>query len=313
MGIAMVNGKPVFKTALQSFEEQQLRDRINTQIDLEKLFKHIDDIYGLAGAGVVFVDSNFTIIELRKFEPVCQINPIKIVLREPPRMLNQAEFASHLRGSQGNVRESKLVSEIAGSVLSCGAAIIGWTVVLGSGAAIPLTGGTSSAITYLAIGASTASTMQCFNSGVRIYSERYDPSINDLLDSQEWYRNTSTALDLISLAGAGAASLATLKTVKLMQLGTGKNTLEILKGLSRSDKKRLNYEINRLNLPGASGRVLKSMARKGLMKKYTRIQITDAFRLKLRDGIGASMSFTGSAFSGTLKTIAIGIYEEISD
>tara|TARA_R110002050_G_scaffold189455_13_gene324040 strand:- start:215 stop:400 length:186 start_codon:yes stop_codon:yes gene_type:complete len=54
--------------------------------------------------------------------------------------MSQKEFAGHLKGSQGNIRESKLVGEVAGTVLSCGAAFLGWVVVFGSGAAIPLTG-----------------------------------------------------------------------------------------------------------------------------------------------------------------------------
>ncbi|WP_028773741.1 hypothetical protein [Shewanella waksmanii] len=313
MTIAMANGRPTFNSSTRAFFDEQLSQRIQSQLDTKTLFDNIDAISGLTGAGVVYIDGQFNIVELRPFEPVCRIDPVKIVLREPPKAMNQAAFASHLRGSQGNIRESKLVSEVAGTILSCGAAFIGWTVILGSGAAIPLTGGTSSVVTYLAVGAASASALQCANGGIRTFNEYSKPQFNDLLDSNEWYRQATRALDLISLAGAGAASASMIKTIKMMQVGTSKSTLQILKGLSRPEKRRLNNEIARLNLPGASGRMIKSLSRKGLIKKYTGTQITHAFRLQLKDAVGASLSFSGSALTGTVKALAIGVYEEVND
>lgn len=313
MEIITVNGKPVFRSSTQSFYGNQFSQKVLANIDTKTLFKKIDAIPGLAGAGIVYIDSKYNIIELRKFEPVCQLNPIKIVLREPPQLMSQAEFASHLKGSQGNIRESKLVGELGNAAWSCGTAVLGWTVVIGSLGAIPLTGGTSSAITYLAIAGATAGFAQCFNGLIRVGAEAYSPEFKDDFDSQEWYQNTTSALDLVSLAGAGAAALGTIKAIKMMQLGTSKNTYEILKGLSRAEKKRLNREITRLNLPGASGKLIKSIARKGNIKKYTGKQITHAFRLHLMDAIGASMSVFGSVFNGTIGTMAIGIYEELAD
>lgn len=126
------------------------------------MFHDIDNIPELYGAAVVYIDSNYTITELRPFDPSCSINPIKVVLREPPKLMNQKEFSGHLKGSQGNIRESKLVGELAGTVLSCGAAFLGWVAVFGS---------------------STASTLQCINGGYRSYNERYDSEMNDFLDS----------------------------------------------------------------------------------------------------------------------------------
>jgi hypothetical protein len=70
--------------------------------------------------------------------------------------------------------------------------------------------------------------------------------------------------------------------------------------------------ITRLNLPGASGKLIKFMARKGNIKKYTGKQITHEFRLHLMDAVGASMSISGSLFNGTIGTMAIGIYEELA-
>ncbi|MBU2972026.1 hypothetical protein KO527_22060 [Pseudoalteromonas sp. C2R02] len=221
---------------IYNFKENQLKSRLTYDIDQKKLFHDIDNIPELYGAAVVYIDSNYTITELRPFDPSCRLNPIKVVLREPPKLMNQKEFAGHLKGSQGNIRESKLVGELAGTVLSCGAAFLGWVAVFGSSPAIPLTGGTSAAVTYLVIGASTASSMQCGNGLYRIYNERRNPEMNDFLDSNEWYQDITTALDIILLAGAAAAGAATLKTVKLLMANSSKSTSAILKGLSRAEK-----------------------------------------------------------------------------
>lgn len=297
---------------ITSFGEQQLKRRLAVEIDQEALFKKIDDIFHLTGAGVIYIDSNSTVVELRKFEPVCQISPIKVVLREPPRQMSQQEFASHLKGSQSDIRESKLVGEVAGSVLSCGAAVLGWVVVLGSGAAIPLTAGTSVAVSYLAVAASSASTLQCIDGLVRTGSEIFDPRLVDALDSEEWYSTTTATLDVISLAGAGAAGAATLKAFKLLQAASLKSSKVILQGLSRAEKKRLTHEIIRMNQPGISNRVLKRLINTGVYpKRYAGTQISNTVALQLKDALGATMSFSGSASSGVVKSLAIGVYEEI--
>jgi len=314
----IVNGlllkKELFMGSLgiYSFKENQLKSRLSYSINQKKLFQDIDNIPELYGAAVIYIDSHYTITELRPFDSSCRLSPIKVVLREPPQLLNQKQFALHLKGSQGNTRESKLVGELAGTVLSCGAAVLGWFVVMGSGAAIPITGGTSSAITYLAIAASTASTAQCLNGGFRSRNEVYNPTLNDALDSDEWYQNISSAVDLISLAGAAAAGAAALKTMKLLMANSSKSSLDILKGLSRAERKRLTEDIIRLNHPGVSNKILKQMVRSGQFpKSYSGIQFTQALKLQLKDAVGASMSFTGSALSGNVNSLAIGIYEEL--
>ena len=48
-------------------------------------------------------------------------------------------------------------------------------------------------------------------------------------------------------------------------------------------------------------------------KRYSGIQITHALQLQLKDAIGASLSFSGSALSGTVKGLAVGIYQELAE
>lgn len=299
---------------ITSFDEQQLKRRLAVEIDQKALFKKIDDIFHLTGAGVIYIDSNSTVVELRKFEPVCQISPIKVVLREPPRQMSQQEFASHLKGSQSDIRESKLVDEVSGSVLSCGAAVLGWLVIFGSSAAIPVSGGISLAVSYFATAATMASTLQCFSSLNRVNNEIKAPSRNDALDSQEWYSATIVALDVISLAGATAAGAATLKGLKLLKASSLQNSKVLLKKLSRTERKRLTQDIIRLNHPGVSNLTLKRLINAGgYPKRYTGTQISSAMTLQLIDAVGATMSFAGSALSGTVNSLAIGVYEEVAN
>ena len=48
-------------------------------------------------------------------------------------------------------------------------------------------------------------------------------------------------------------------------------------------------------------------------KRYSNIQITEALKLQLKDALGATLSFTGSATSGVVKSLAIGIYEGVPE
>jgi len=259
---------------------------------------------------VLYIDKNNNFIELRAFTPSSSLKPIKIVLREPPKMMHQTEFASYLKNSQGNKNESRFVGELAGATLSCGAAFLGWLVVFGSSAAIHLTGGTSAAITYLSVGAAIVGTGQWINRLYRTTNEIFYPEKNEWLNSQEWYQNTMTSLDVISIAGAAAA---TLKAAKLL-MANGQTASSVLKGFTRAQRKQLTNEIIRLNRPAAakSNNVLKRLVNNGIFpKRYAGIQITQTLKLQIKDGIGASMSFGGSALSGTMHSLAVGIYQEL--
>lgn len=300
---------------LSPVQQKRFKDRIEQSINLKKLYQGIDSIPALTGAGVRFIDSEFNIVELRPFERICLRDPVYIVLREPPTAFNADQFASYLRQNQENPRENKLVKEVAGAVLSCGAAALGWIVVFSSAAAIPVSGGASSAITYLSLGAALASTAQCANGLYRSKEEYQGNGAHlDALDSQEWYQNVSSALDIISIAGAGAAFASAIKSIKLFKASTGRSYADILKGLSRAEKRRLTLEVIRVNNPGVSNHVLKRMIRNGQYpKRYTSSGIRNTYALQVKDAVGASLSFTGSALSGTIGNIAVGIWEEIDE
>lgn len=182
------------------------------------LLDRIDRIPGFKSVRVVYFNG-YSFIELRPHPPLCMNKKLTIIIR--PTENNDVEKITHPRLNKQD--DSRFYSELLSTGLSCGAAVLSWIVVGGSSAAIPVSGGTSTAITVLAYGAATASSLQCANSSYRLFNETDygDNSVNTWLDSQEWYTHTSTALDVISLAGGLASAGATLKTIlNLKKAGT---------------------------------------------------------------------------------------------
>lgn len=287
-------------------KQELLYTELQQEIDLPTLFRNIDAIPELLGAGVFYIDGNLTVVELREFQPICRINPVNIILKEAPQNIGSQDYAIKIKTE----RDSKLVGEMAGAALSCGAAIISWVVVIGSGAAVPLSGGATTFVTYLSISAGVASSAQCVNGAYRVYNEITTPQSNDSLDSKEWYSIMMSALDAISLAGAAAAGAATIKAVLVLKRSTTRTLLQLLQGLSRAERKRITEEVIRMNHPGISNNKLRALIKSGVYpQRFKTVEIGYALQLQLKDAIGATLSFTGSALSGNIKQIAIGIYE----
>ncbi len=289
------------------YKEQHLLNGLLNRPQTQQLFKKLDADTSLVGAGVVYIDQHYTAVKLREFKPVCRIKPIHIVIHEAPPSESIDAYTIKLRN---NARPSKLAGEAVGTVLSCGAAVLGWLVVIGSNAAAPVTAGTSSVIGYLAIGAASASTVQCANGLYRTKNELKSPEQNDWLDSQEWYQQSTKALDLISLAGVGATGLATVKSVLNLRKASSRSFLEILKGMSRPERARLTKELARAKVPGLSNKAFKEMVRAGeFPKRFSNHSINTALMLSVKDAVGATLSFSGSASSGNVKNFVIGVYE----
>jgi len=291
----------------KTLEHDALLARLRREIDIAKIFAAVDLDPDLVGAGVVYVDREMRVVELRPFVPLCRSTPVKVVLREAPDERPAAEFASRL---QSNPRESRLVAETISAGLACTGAVLGWTVVFGSAAAIPFSAGASTVVTAIGTTAAFASTIQCFNGLARTYNEWADPSRNDYFDDQAWYTNTSMALDALSLAGAGASGLTTVRMVLMAKKTTGKSTLSIVRGLNRTERTRLTRELQSVQNPHLSNAMLKAMRASGeLPKRLSRVQLKDATVTQIRDAISATLALAGSASAGVVKSMAIGVFE----
>ena len=285
------------------------RQRIESQINLPRLFAAIDADPGIVGAGVVYIDADFNVVTLREFQPICSIAPKRLILREAQKYIAPAQFAQQV---QDNPRESRLVGEAVNTTLSCAGAVIGWLVVLSGSVAVPFSAGASSVVVALGYTAAAASSVQCFASGYRTVNEIRNPARNDQLDSEEWYQYTMIVLDAASLVGVGASSLATLKLVRLNKATTGKSVREVLRGLNRQERAKLNRELLSINDPRLTSKMIKLKQLAGeLPKRFTPTEIKHATVTQIKDALGAAIGFTGSAVSGNVRTIAVGLYEEV--
>lgn len=302
-------GNSLFNIGMDSNRSQFMaRQRIESLINLPRLFAAIDADPGVVGAGVVYIDADFNVVTLREFQPICSIAPKRLILREAQKYIAPTQFAQQV---QDNPRESRLVGEAVNTTLSCAGAVIGWIVVLSGSVAVPFSAGASSVVVALGYTAAAASSVQCFASGYRTVNEVRNPVRNDQLDSEEWYQYTMIALDAASLVGVGSSALATVKLVRLNKASTGKSVREVLRGLNRQERAKLTKELLSINDPRLTSKMIKLKQLSGeLPKRFTPTEVKHATVTQIKDALGAAIGFTGSAVSGNVRTIAIGLYEE---
>lgn len=302
-------GSSLFNIGMDSNRSQFMaRQRIESLINLPRLFAAIDADPGVVGAGVVYIDADFNVVTLREFKPICSIAPKRLILREAQKYIAPTQFAQQV---QDNPRESRLVGEAVNTTLSCAGAVIGWIVVLSGSVAVPFSAGASSVVVALGYTAAAASSVQCFASGYRTVNEIRNPARNDQLDSEEWYQYTMIALDAASLVGVGSSALATVKLVRLNKASTGKSVREVLRGLNRQERAKLTKELLSINDPRLTSKMIKLKQLSGeLPKRFTPTEVKHATVTQIKDALGAAIGFTGSVVSGNVRTIAIGLYEE---
>ena len=202
--------------------------------------------------------------------------------------------------------------------LSCGAAVIGWIVVFSGSVAVPFTAGASAFVVGIGITAAAASSAQCGFGVARTYNEILDPDANDRMDDAEWYGAVSPILDAASLVGIGTGALTTVRLLKANKAAAlGKSWYELLKGLSRQERKKLTKELLSLKDPSLTPKLLKLQQRTGkLTKSYSSTQIRHATLTQLKDALGGLLGIWGSYRSGhvgTAETIAIGLYEDLTE
>jgi hypothetical protein len=286
--------------------QQTLQARLNASVDTQKLFAAIDADPALVGAGVVYVDAHLNIVTLREFQPVCRIKPIKVVIREPFEPVSDQQFIAAAQ----TPRESKMLMESVSTGLACAGMVFSIVAIITSAAAVPVTGGGSSAMTYVAYGAAVATGAQCLNGAVRVTLEAQSPATLDALDSEEWYTNTMTALDVISLAGVAVSGYQMIKYVKVLN-SEGQSVRTVLQGLNRHERRRLTEEIIRQNRPGISNRMRKMLQRQGVYPtRYAADRLQRTTISQITDSFAALLAFTGSAGSGVVRQLAVNVYEE---
>ena len=118
--------------------------------------------------------------------------------------------------------------------------------------------------------------------------------------------------------GIGTGALTTVRLLKANKAAAlGKSWYELLKGLSRQERKKLTRELLSLRDPSLTPKLLKLQQRAGKMtKSYSSTEIRHATLTQLKDALGGLLGIWGShrtGHVGTAETIAIGLYEDLTE
>ncbi|KGE67199.1 MULTISPECIES: hypothetical protein [Pseudomonas] len=287
------------------------RERVESSIDLRRLFAAIDADPAIAGAGVVYLDSQLWPVTLREFQPICSVLPKRVVLREMPGSLARLDFVRRL---EYEPRESEVVFESIGMGVACGTALLSWLVIAGGSALSPFTAGLSGALAVIGRAAFVASFGQCANGLYRVYKEAREPAHIDWLDSEPWYQHTTAILDAVSLIGASTSFLTTVKLASATKASTGRSWRDVLRRMNRQERAKLTKELLSINHPHLSAKLIKLKQLSGdFPKRYTQAQLRHATLAQLKDTVAVGGAVAGSATSGNLRTIAVGLYEEFDE
>jgi hypothetical protein len=258
---------------------------------------------------VVYIDEDFNVLTLREFQAVCSVQVKKVVLREAPRAVGPVEFKRML---EHEPRESEWVAEAAKTAVTCAGAILSWVMISSGIMFIPFTAGTSAVISFVGKAAAVASTVQCISGVVRTVYEVSSPQSNDELDNNAWYEAAMIVLDSVALLGVATSALVTIKAVSTATRVTGKPLWQVLKGLSRQERVKLNNELLKIRDPRLTTKLRKLEQAAGRVpKRISSTEMQQSTANHLRDVLAATASAFSSAVSGNLNTLAIGIYEEV--
>ncbi len=180
--------------------------------------------------------------------------------------------------------------------LNLGGATLPWIGVAGSVAAAPETGGVTLAGTVLLYGGATASSLQVVNSVGRLYAiySGHSRWVTNL-DHNAVDTRTSTALDVVSLIGAGGAAKETVATTRALG-HAGSSFREGLGALNRQQRRRLTTA---LELQGA--------------RRVAATRINLVLRLKLLDAFGAAYGTGTSAYNRVVHDLVVFIVNPKGD
>ncbi|SBS31378.1 hypothetical protein MSP8886_02093 [Marinomonas spartinae] len=267
---------------------------------LSTLFTEIDKMPAIRGAGVCFVDSDDNVTKLRPAKNNRHIHKkMYVILREPVSSVAPSQFASYLREANAKAREEQFHKELYSAIEACGPIVIGWIVVGATAAAAPISGGSTGIISMTVAAGTIAGTALCVNSANRALTAGVGyGDLLDMLDQNEWYQETISALNIISLAGTAASSVQIFRHIRSLKR-LGHSYMDILKGLKREDRVHLTEEILRLKNPHVNNIALKRMIRAG---RYPEAFSNSVFRAdvirNIKDAVSNAFS-VGTSFKST--------------
>jgi len=269
--------------------------------NINALFKNIDRLPGLAGAGVIYMDRNFTLIKLRK---TSRQDKLIILVRE----VNQYDRIISLAKDSSNKR---VISAILNAGLSCTGAVLGYVAITAEGLSVPVTGGASSILIPITTVGTLASSASCGVYTGRVINEfSGNTAYNDSLDDNAAFGQIMTALDIVSLASV----TTTIKSgsVLIKQLTNKNMSKQSLyarwKAMPRTDRKKLIKDIIKTDNPRLNNNQLKAILKSmNAPKVFSQARIRKAMFSELAGSIGAAFSTSSSVSDGVLNNFAIAI------
>ena len=269
------------------------------------LFNAVDSIPCLQGAGIGYLDDKSSQV-LRTPRRVLFEIELWVVFEEEhlPKSLPDVPTAAKIN-SEWEKRFGDLFANCTGAVLAGAAASAGV-------AAAPITGGASTIVTYVAGAAAIAGAAQCGISIGQVALEFTDPGANArFLDEEDWFKLTGSVLDGIQLAGIASGAPALYKNigkVLKMKQTTGKGIPQLLKGLTRQERKLIAEEVAKYG-KGMSRKEWKRLVRAGAFPKiFSQNAITAAVKTQLLESAGTAMGLYSSNKSGNIGLV-VGIIQ----
>lgn len=269
----------------------------------QELFSGIDAIPILQGAGVAYVGGNACTV----LRPSAHQSGFDtwVVLEETP-LQYEPNGNPKAPDAKVNAKSSNVRRELISAGLNCGGAVLAGAAATAGAAAAPVTGGTSTVVTYVAGAAAVAAAAQCGLSVGRLIGEAVDPGSSDELDKLSWYKGVEQVLDglsLASIAGGAKSAFKNLGRVLEMRRSTGKPLIEILKGVSKPERKRLAKEVATAT-EGLSNKQWKALVRAGKMPAiYTQTAINATIREQLVTHVGNVLGVYSSATAGNIGVL----------
>ena len=185
--------------------------------------------------------------------------------------------------------------------INCCSAVLTGAATAAETAAAPVTAGGSMALAYITGAGAIATSLQCGLSVGRVVDHFIDPDLTAYLDSDDWYNSANDLLDYIALAGAAASVGQAAQGLIRLQKASGKPFKEMLKGMSRAERKRLAREL--ADYAGTkSNKQFKALVRAGeLPSIYSQKSVDMALRKMVLDGVSTALTYAGSATSGVIR------------
>lgn len=280
------------------------RMRIEQLIDLPRLFAVIDADPALIGAGVVYIDAQYNIVNLRRFQAVCSVVPKRVVIQELRRHVTPQQYVEQVqRGS----RESRLLEEMANMGVACTGAVLSVALVIGGGGVSAVSAGLATPIMYLGMAGAVVSVVQCGIGIRRARAEYTNPGLVDRWDNDQWVLSVSRLLDAISLLAVLGSSYNMIKYLQHLRSVTGRSWSELLRPLGRQQRKALNNELLRISHPSLTKKQLKLAQQTGQMKKrLTAIEMKRVTSIQIRESLANVLGIAGNA---TVQSIVVSTVE----